>query len=119
MDLILFGVFLVLGLVLITLGLFRPEHMELSLIGFLLLFLLAIIILNNQITYKTGTFTLSNFSYTSENNLTLLTNSSESVVDIYTETTLGGYLSHVVGYYLALGAIIGFIGVIVAYRRRV
>jgi hypothetical protein len=49
--------------VLIALGLFRPEHTELSLVGFVFLFLLGIVILNGQLVYKIGTSTNSSFDY--------------------------------------------------------
>jgi hypothetical protein len=120
MDITLFGVFLGLSLILIALGLFRSEHTELSLVGFVFLFLLAMVVLNNQITYVIGTNTTSTFDYTynyAGSNLTLLTSSFEENNDIYGPINLGGNLSHTVGYWLAIASVIGFIGVILGLRK--
>lgn len=120
MDLILFGVFTAISFILIALGLFRIEHTELSLIGFVFLFLLSMVILNGQITYKIGTNTSSNFTYTpnaSGTNITLLTSSFEEVTDIYGPITLGGALSHSLGYWLAIASIIGFIACILGLKH--
>ena len=120
MDLILFSIILALSVILIALGLFRPEHTELSLIGFIFLFLMAILILNNEIDYKIGTQTNSTFIYTtnaSGTNLTLLTSSEETVADLYGTITLGSTLSHTVGYWLAIASVIGFVGVLLGLRK--
>ena len=122
MDLVLFCIFIVISFTLIALGLFRTEHTELALIGFVFLFLISLNILNNTIDYKIGTNTTSNFSYTQDyfndgSNMTLLTSSFESVTDLYTTSTMGGALSHTLGYWLAVGSIIGFIGVILGLRK--
>jgi hypothetical protein len=119
MDIVLFCIVLALALIFITLGLFVPEHTELSLIGFVFLFLLALCILNNQITYKIGTETNSTFGYTpsyNSTNFTLLTSSNEVVTDIYGPITLGGPLSHVVGYWLMIASFVGFLLVIISIR---
>lgn len=119
MDIVLFCVFIVISFTLIALGLFRTEHTELALIGFVFLFLISLNILNNTIEYKVGTNTSSTFNYTyvPVANGTLLTSSFESVTDIYDTVTLGGSLSHTLGYWLAVGSIIGFIGVILGLRK--
>ena len=122
MDLTLFGVFLALSLVLIGLGLFVREHTELSLIGFVLMFLLSTVVLNNDIQYKIGTNTTSNFTYTADyfndnTNITLLTSSEEQVIDIYGTSTLGGTLSHTVGYWLSILSVIGFVGVFLSLKH--
>ena len=113
MELIIFVVFLVLSLILIALGLFIPEHSELSLIGFFFLFLLAMLILFGTITHKTGTQNNVTCEYADGN----LTGSIEEVTDIYTPITMDGTLSHSFGYWLALISVVGFIGVIVALKR--
>jgi len=119
MDLVLFSIFVVIAFTLITLGLSHPEHTEMALIGLVFLFLLSMVILNNSITFKVGTNTTSNFtySYSPIANGTLLTSSFESVTDLYDTVTLGDSLSHTLGYWLAVGSIIGFIGVLLGLRK--
>jgi hypothetical protein len=120
MDLILFCIFLAISFILIAMGLYKPEHTELSLIGFVFLFLLAFVVLNQDITFIVGTNTTSSFNYTenlTSQNLTLLTSSYESVIDVYAPITLGGALSHTIGYWLVIVSVIGFIGVILSLRK--
>lgn len=54
MDLTLFVVLLSLSLILIAIGLFRPEHTELALVGFVFLFLLSLVLIVGDLQYKTG-----------------------------------------------------------------
>jgi hypothetical protein len=117
MYLVLFGVVLSLAFGLIALGLFRTEHTELSLIGFVFLFLMGLTILNNGIEYKIGTNTTSNFDYSTVGNYTLLTSSFESQSDIYGTIDLGGNLSHTIGYWLLIGSFVGFLGVIMGLKH--
>lgn len=118
MILTLFCVFLVLSLVLITLGLKFTEHTELALIGFLFLFLLSLVILNENIVYEIGENVSSTFTYTGVGNNTLLTSSFETYTSNYEPITFdGGITSHLVGYWLALISILGFIGVILGIRH--
>ena len=117
MYLVLFGVVLSLAFGLIALGLFRTEHTELSLIGFVFLFLMGLTILNNGIEYKIGTNTTSNFDYSTVGNFTLLTSSFESQSDIYGTIDLGGNLSHTIGYWLLIGSFVGFLGVIMGLKH--
>ena len=117
MDLVLFGMFVCISFVLIALGLKHTEHTELSLIGFVFLFLLSMLILNNDISYKIGTNTTSNFTYTTSGNNTLLTSSFEAVTDLYGTTTLGNALSHTLGYWLAIASIIGFVAVLIGLKH--
>jgi len=117
MDLILFGVFMAIAFILIGYGLRFPEHTELSLIGFVFLFLLSMLIINNQLTFIIGTNTTSTFTYGAVGNNTFLTNSFEENLNIYGETSMGGALSHTLGYWLAVGSIIGFIGVLLGLKN--
>lgn len=108
-------VFLVLSFLLVALGLFRPEHSELSLVGFLFLFLLSLIVIGGDIQYKIGI----NETYIYDND----------TIDYITSTDLyatwdgggaygyGGTLSHFIGYYLAVASAIGFIGVLVSFKK--
>lgn len=118
MYLIIFCVLLGLSLILVTLGLFKPEHTELSIVGFVFMFLLAMVLLNGGIEYPTGTLTYSNFSYTQNiDNLTLLTNSSELVITQYAPVVYHGILQHVIGLWLAIMSIAGFVGSLLALKR--
>lgn len=122
MDLVLFIVFLGLSLILVIIGLFTREHTELSLIGFVFLFLLSMTIISQDIDYKIGYDKNINYSYScldvcdTQENQTLLTSSTETVRDQYATFTLGGTLSHSIGYWLAIASIIGFIAVILSLR---
>lgn len=113
MDLLLFCVLLGLSLVLIGLGLAKSEHTELSLIGFLFLFLLALMISSQQIEYKTGFQSNTTYSYSEDGNLTF---TSETTLDLYDNSTLGDQ-AHNFGYWLAVGSFIGFAGVLLSLRR--
>lgn len=106
-----------LSISLLALGLFKPEHTELSIVATVLLFLLSLSILNSDVTYKSGTFTNSSFGYTTTGNLTLLTTSNETVTDLYSPLDLGGNYSHVIGYWLAVMSVLIFIGIMWGLRR--
>jgi hypothetical protein len=117
MDLILFAFFLIITFILITLGLFRPEHTELCIVGFIFLFLLSLTLLGNGLTHVTGTNTTSTFNYSIVGNNTLLTNSFEEVQNNYTTVSLENNLSHFIGYWLMIVAIIGFAGSLMGLRH--
>lgn len=119
MELILYTILLIVALIIIAIGLFKSEHTEMALIGFVLLFLLAITLEAGSVTSQTGDTTNSSFTYSIVGNYTLLTDSTETVAYIYTPITMGGALSHVVGYWLAIMSVIGFVGVLVALRKQV
>ena len=113
MYLTLFVVFIGLSLLLVTLGLFRPEHTELALIGFVFLFLLSFSVINEDLSVKSGVditynHTLVNGSYEV---------TSETQRTSYEDVTLGGNLDHLIGYYLAILSVVGFVAVIIGIRR--
>lgn len=113
MELTLFVTFVAISLILVSLGLYFREHTELSLIGFFLLFLLAMIILTGTITRKVGEEVNSTCLYSGNN----LTGTIEQVRNVYEPITWDGSFSHYTGYYLAVISIVGFIGVLVGLRR--
>lgn len=115
MDLTLFCVFLGLSLTLIILGLFKPEHTELSIVGFVFLFLIAILLINQDVQYKVGTETNVTYFYGSDN--VTVQNTTEVSVDRYDTFTAGGSLSHSFGYWLAVASVIGVLGVLLGLRR--
>ena len=119
MYLTLFIVFMALSFILIALGLFRPEHSELSLIGFLFLFLLSMVILYGTVQYKVGTNTTFEYSCFEDcdNQTFSLLKSKEINIDTYENFTGGeGWASHTVGYWLAIMSFIGFVGVLIGLR---
>lgn len=129
MYFIFFVTFLVLTLMIIAIGLFRPEHTELSIIGFLFLFLLSFTIINGNIEYKTGVNETNEYAclccsngmvtpspgICNENNTNLVI-SKVNKVDIYTTYNPTGLFSHWVGYYLAVASLIGFVGVMIGIK---
>ena len=119
MDITIFVVFLVLALVLVGFSLYRPEHSELGLIGFVFLFLLSFLVINGTISHTIGTQTNSTFAYSvnaSGTGQTLLTSSTEDVVDLSANYTFDGVLAHTIGYWMAIISIVGFITIIIGIR---
>jgi len=131
MELILFIVFLSLSLILITLGLIKSEHSELALVGFGFLFIMSLIIINGDIQYKTGFTELYQYgdNYTGyhwdydyddppgvkETNLfhRNQTNTYSSMEDI---SIAGNFFFHLVGYWLAISSVVGFVGVLASLK---
>ena len=106
MELILFISFVFVALVLVALGLFFSDHTEVALLGFLLFFLVGMIMLTGTITHKVGTENNITCAYSSGN----LTGSSEQARDIYEPISWDGNFSHTLGYFMVIAAIAGFIG---------
>jgi len=113
-DLTLFILFLIISFVLITLGLHFSVHTELSLIGFLFLFLLSLSFITQDVSYKIGVDT--NTTYTYGVNETVLT-TTETARDVYDTVTAGALLDHTFGYWLAVISIVGFIGVVLSIKN--
>ena len=134
MELILFIVFLSLSLLLVTLGLIKSEHSELALVGFGFLFIMSLIIINGDIQYKTGTkevyvygnnYTGYHWDYVIPgppvvNDVNLFhsnqTNIYSSMQDI---SIAGGFFFHLVGYWLAVCSIVGFVGVLAGLKANI
>jgi len=111
MILTLFGVIVAICLVLIVIGLVRPSESAQALVGFFLLFLMSLIILNGTLEYETGAEINTTYSYTG----TQVTDTDQIVTNRYAffnDTT-----SHRVGYYLAIASGIGFAGVLWSVGR--
>lgn len=119
---------LVISLIIIALGLFRQEHSELAIIGFLFLFLLSFSF-NNGIEYKTGVnetyeyecLCCSNGLPTSSpgicnENSTNLVVSKVIKVDNYEKYNPSGFFGHLISYYLAIGSFIGFVAVLIGLK---
>lgn len=122
MDLFLFIIILIISLVLITLGLLIREHTELSIIGFAILFMLAMVLISSDIQHKVGENSSQQYiwgcdNFTTNQTIIYIMGASEAKTDIY-ETYTGGILSHQVGYWLAIAAVVGFIGIVISLRRQ-
>ena len=111
MILTLFGVIVTIALVLIVIGLSRPTESAQALIGFFLLFLLSLTILNGNLEYDVGATINTTYTYTGSQ----VTATDQTVTNQYAffdDTT-----SHRVGYYLAVASAIGLIGVMWSLKK--
>lgn len=111
MILTLYGVLVAICLVLIVVGLAKPTESAQALIGFFLLFLLALVILNGTLEYETGALINTTYQYSGDQ----VIKTDQEITNTYAffnDTT-----SQRVGYYLAIASAIGFIGVFFALRR--
>jgi len=117
-ELILFTTFILISLVLVALGLYRLEHTELSLVGFVFLFLLSMVVIGDNLTYQTGETTTITNTHGLVNDSVVLLNSTETTVSdfsIYTDTS-GFFTTHNFGYLLAVLSVIGAIGSFVSIK---
>ena len=122
MILVFFAMFVTLALVLIGLGLLNREHSELALIGFLFLFLLSLIIINGDIQYKSGETVTNNYLCSSSCTVNASLYISDYIVtNVYSNmedvSLANSTLTHLVGYWLAVSSILGFVGVILGLRK--
>jgi hypothetical protein len=95
----------------ISLGLFRPEHSELALIGFVFLFVLSFVVLNTDLQHVTGVSTVYTYNGVVP---TQISNTIET--DVYSNIP-AGVLYHTLGYWLIISSVIGFIGVLISLPR--
>lgn len=114
MYLTLWVVFLALGLLIISIGLFRPEHTEMAIIGFVFLFLLGLNLETGSIDYKIGTQTNLTYSNLTGQQLVI----TEDTKDIYETFTAGNISSHIIGYWLMVMSVVGFIGILISIRAQ-
>lgn len=116
MLLTFFYIYLTISFILIVLGLFRPEHTELTLVGFTFLFLCSLQILNQNLYYVSGSQTNTTYVYTNSSN-TSVASLQANKADQYSQIPLDGVVSHLIGYWLSVIAILGFILTIFGIRR--
>lgn len=115
---ILFGSFILISMVLVALGLYRTEHTELSLVGFIFIFLLSMVVIGDNLTYQTGeTVVVTNTYGNISGELHLLNYTEVTTYDhsIYQDTA-GFFTTHNFGYLLAILSVIGMIGTFVSIR---
>ena len=111
MILELFVIFLVISFVLITIGLIKQEESAQALVGFFFLFLLGLVLINNNLEYKTGEVTTIDNTFSGGN----LTNSMENVT--YSYTPYNDSNTHNFGYWLSIAAVIGFALVMIGLKK--
>lgn len=117
-ELILFSTFIIISLVLVALGLYRLEHTELSLVGFIFLFLLSMVVIGNNLTYQTGENITTTNNYGLVNGSYVIVNFTEVTTyqnSIYQDTS-GFFTTHNFGYLLAVLSVIGAIGSFVSIK---
>lgn len=135
MELWLYLALLVISLILVALSLYRPEHSELGIVGFIFIFILSFVMIGGDIQYKIGVNETNHYAClcceggsvigepirgepsqgcTSEN--ATLSIVSVEKVDVYGTFTAGGILSHTVGYWLAILSVVGMIGIFVGIK---
>lgn len=111
MILTLFGVLVFISLVLIGIGLIIPTESAQALIGFFLLFLLALVIINGGLEYESGAEISTSYAYSGQE----VVSSAQNVTQTY--SYFNDSTSRNVGYYMAIASAIGFIGVIYSLGR--
>lgn len=117
-ELILFTTFILISLVLVALGLYRLEHTELSLVGFVFLFLLSFVIIGDNLTYQVGENTTITNTHGLVNGSVVLLSSTENTVNAFStySDNSGFFTTHRFGYLLAVMSVIGAIGSFVSIR---
>ena len=116
MILELFALFFVISITLIVIGLAKPEESAAALIGFTFLFLLSLVIMNNNLEYQIGEQRNISYSYLSDNVTIDKTVEDISYNYINYDDTTGFFNTHVSGFYLAIASVIGFIGVLISLK---
>jgi len=111
MILTLFAVLVTISIVLVVLGLTRPTESYQAVVGFFLLFLLSLTILNGNLEYESGAIINTTISYTGS----LATSTDQTVTNQY--SNFNDATSRRVGYYLAVVSAIGMIGVFFSLRK--
>ncbi len=108
MILSLYVVLLIISLTFIILGLSKVEdYSYMALVGFVFLFLLSFVILNETLEYQTGANITSTYSYNINGSVN---GTSQSVA--YNQAVYSGSNAHTMGYYMIIISIVGFTGVL-------
>lgn len=105
MILTLFGFFLALSIILIVIGLAKPEETGMAIIGFVFMFLLSFTLINNNLEYHIGEQKNTSYVY-SETNLEInyTIEDTRLIYATYTDNN-----SHTFGYWLAVISFLGFL----------
>jgi len=129
----IFGLFVGMSFILITLGLLIPVHSEMALVGFFFLFLLSFVVMGNNLQYENGYEEVyiygNNFSgYHWDYNEPLEPRPQDETMAylfhrnrtaLYTTYTgdVGVFDTHIFGYFMAILSGFGFAGVLFGLRR--
>ena len=111
MILELFGVFILLSVSLIGFGIFKPDESYLAIVGFILLFFLGIVLLNNTIEIKSGERTNTTTTQTAINETTTV----QTVTNM--SYSYGSPDTHRIGYWITILSVLG-VGIVLYTIRR-
>ena len=109
MILTIFGFLFCISLLFVVIGLWKPEHSEMAIIGFFFLFLLSFPIMQGTLQYETGANTTSIYNY----NTTGVLISSSKV----TTLNYDFFQEHNIGYWMAILSSVGMIIMFVSLRK--
>lgn len=112
MILQLYGFLLVICLVLIIIGIFRPSESAFAIIGFAFLFLLSFVLINSELEYETGSSVNTTFTYDDSNRV----NFSNQHIG-YDYVPWEDSTSNTMGIWLAIAAFLGFIFMLFMIKR--
>ena len=112
----MYGVLIAVALVLIIIGLAKPTESAQALIGFFLLFILSIVIINGSLEYEVGSVVNTTYSYDVDGTVNFTSQNIAYTYESFVDQP-GEQTAHWIGYYLALAAGVGFVGTIWSLRR--
>jgi len=116
MILLLWLVFVGISLILVVIGLMKSTESAQALIGFFFLFLLAFVVLGNNLEYHTGEITNTSYVYVANSsNLNYTTETTTNVYSTYNDTT-GIFNTHRFGYFMAVASAVGLVGVLISLK---
>lgn len=101
------------SVILIVVGLFRPQDSIFALFGFLFLFLLGLIILNTNLQYESGSNINSSYIYEADGTVNKTIQTINYTYDSYSDST-----THQIAYWILITSIVGFFGVIFSLRSK-
>jgi len=100
-----------ISIVLILIGFFRPNESGFALIGFTLLFVLSLIMMNGQLEIENGANVSTTFNYDGSQ----ITSSGQTIS--YEYSSWDNDTSHQIGFWLTIAAVIGFIFMLFSINR--
>lgn len=112
MILELYGLLALVALVLIIIGLTRPNESAQAIVGFVFLFFLAITMLNGSLEVESGAQTNTTYGYDSSNRVNFTSQDITYQYDLFSDDT-----SRQMGYYLAIASVVGVLAVLIGLRR--
>lgn len=107
MNLIIFAVFMALSVLFIVINIFGRSPL-LGIVGFTIMFLLGLVVINDELLVQNGETVLTNYTYDNETY-------NETTINFTNQTTTNSYISldekelHIYGYLLAILGAFGFV----------